>query len=182
MILQELQTIEACRSEADAAWELMERLYPICRSITGAGVRQTLDAVGEQIPLQRTEVPSGTPVFDWEVPNEWNVREAWVEDPDGRRVVDLKNHSLHLMSYSTPIRATLPLAELRPHLHSLPEHPDWIPYRTSYYHRDWGFCLPHRDLEALPPGDYVLQIATHTSEAKTKKKGAAVQSVDFEVR
>jgi len=154
MILQELQSLEACRAQADAAWQLMERLYPICRSITGEGVRKTLDAVGELIPLQRTEVPSGTPVFDWEVPKEWNVREAWVEDPNGRRVVDLQNHSLHLMSYSTPIRATLPLAELRPHLHSLPQNPTWIPYRTSYYKEDWGFCLAHDELQKLQDGNY----------------------------
>jgi len=154
MIFETLQTIDDCQALSQEAWQLMERLYPICRSITGDGVRRTLAAVAEHIPLELTEVPSGTPVFDWEVPNEWNVREAWVEDPQGRRIADLRRHTLHLMSYSTPVRATMPLAQLRPHLHSLPDHPDWIPYRTSYYKEDWGFCIPHRTLQALPDGDY----------------------------
>ena len=145
------------------AW--MTEAYPICRSITGDGVRRTLDLVDKALPddvrLQRTGVPSGTTVFDWTIGDEWNVREAWVRGPDGSTVVDLADHTLHLVGYSTPVETTLPLAELREHLHSLPEHPDWIPYRTSYYHRDWGFCLRHRDLEALPPGDYdVLVDAT----------------------
>ena len=106
-------------------------------------------------------MPTGTEVFDWTIGDEWNVREAWVRAPDGRRVADLADHTLHLMGYSTPVRARMPLEELRAHLHTLPEHPDWIPYRTSYYHRDWGFCLPHRVLEDLPPGEYdVLVDAT----------------------
>lgn len=138
------------------AW--MTEAYPVCRSITGDGVRRTLDLVAAALPdgvtLQRTGVPSGTEVFDWTIGDEWNVREAWVRAPDGRRVVDLADHTLHLVGYSTPVRARLPLAELTEHLHTLPEHPDWIPYRTSYYHRDWGFCLSHRDLEALEPGEY----------------------------
>jgi aminopeptidase-like protein len=137
---------------------MMERLYPICRSITREGVRQSLAIVGEQVPVEISEVPSGTKVFDWEVPLEWNVREAWIKGPDGRRVVDLRDHTLHLMSYSTPLRATMRLAELREHLHSLPDHPDWVPYRTSYYREDWGFCLPHRSLEALPEGNYEVCI------------------------
>lgn len=145
------------------AW--MREAYPLCRSITGDGVRQTLDLLAAALPLgvalQRTGVPTGTEVFDWTIGDEWNVREAWVRAPDGRRVADLADHTLHLMGYSTPVRARMPLEELRAHLHTLPEHPDWIPYRTSYYHRDWGFCLPHRVLEDLPPGEYdVLVDAT----------------------
>lgn len=143
----------------------MREAYPLCRSITGDGVRQTLDLLAAALPLgvalQRTGVPTGTEVFDWTIGDEWNVREAWVRAPDGRRVADLADHTLHLMGYSTPVRARMPLEELRAHLHTLPEHPDWIPYRTSYYHRDWGFCLPHRVLEDLPPGEYdVLVDAT----------------------
>jgi aminopeptidase-like protein len=136
----------------------MEDLYPICRSITGDGVRQTLRAVGQRIPLEVVEVPSGTPAFDWEVPREWNIREAWIEDPAGRRIVDLRRHSLHVVSYSTPVDDTFSLSELRPHLHSLPEHPDWIPYRTSYYREGWGFCIPHRLLESLAEGPYRVRI------------------------
>ena len=130
----------------------MAELYPICRSITGPGLRQTLDLVGAQIPIEVHAVPSGTQVFDWTVNDEWQVRDAYVADADGRRVVDFRAHNLHLVGYSAPVRARMSLDELRPHLHSLPDHPDWIPYRTTYYHRTWGFCLPHRDLEALGLG------------------------------
>ena len=157
--------VAAGPSAADRMRAWMVAAYPLCRSITGDGVRQTLDLVEAALPpgvsMQRTGVPSGTEVFDWTIGDEWNVREAWVRGPDGRRVVDLADHTLHVVGYSTPVRTRLPLAELRQHLHSLPEHPDWIPYRTSYYHRDWGFCLRHRDLEALEPGEYdVLVDAT----------------------
>ncbi|HEY1482562.1 MAG TPA: DUF4910 domain-containing protein [Candidatus Acidoferrum sp.] len=139
-------------------------LYPICRSITGDGIRRTLQMIGERIPLQISEVPSGTPVFDWTVPKEWNIREAYVKGPDGSRIVDFKNHSLHVMNYSTPIRAVMPLHELKPHLHSLPNHPDWIPYRTSYYQEDWGFCLTHEQLADLLEGDYEVCIDSTLSD------------------
>jgi aminopeptidase-like protein len=154
----DLASPDACRARMDDAWSFMEELYPICRSITGAGLRQTLDIIGRRIPLERFEVPSDTPVFDWEVPREWNVREAWIEDESGRRIVDLRNHTLHLMSYSTPVDAVMSLDELQPHLHSIPEHPDWIPYRTSYYRDAWGFCLTHRLRESLRPGKYRVRI------------------------
>ena len=157
-MLSGLQTMEGCRAVARRIWPFMEELYPICRSITGDGVRQTLALISARAPLVLSEVPSGTPVFDWEVPREWNIREAWIEDPAGHRVVDLRNHTLHLMSYSVPVNRTLSLAELRPHLHSLPDHPDWIPYRTSYYREDWGFCLTHRALESLVEGLYKVRI------------------------
>lgn len=137
---------------------LIRELYPICRSITGDGVRATLDAIGRHIALERTEVPTGTPVFDWEVPPEWNVREAWVRDPSGRKVIDFADHNLHLVSYSVPVHLHCSLAELRAHLHSDPDLPDRIPYRTSYYHRDWGFCLTHTQLESLPDGRYEVLI------------------------
>jgi aminopeptidase-like protein len=159
-MMADLVTPEACAQAADSALAMMRELYPICRSITGEGARQTLAAVAKRIPLALTEVPSGTPVFDWEVPREWNVREAWIADPDGRRIVDLRNHTLHLMSYSTPIRAHLSLDELQPHLHSIPDRPDWIPYRTSYYKDAWGFCLTHRQRESLKPGRYEVCVDT----------------------
>ena len=140
------------------AYELASRIFPICRSITGAGVKSTLALIGERIPLTLHDVPSGTPAFDWEVPLEWNIRDAYIKDASGRRVVDFGRSNLHVVSYSTPIRQTLTLDELRPHLHSLPEHPDWIPYRTSYYRQNWGFCLAHRELQALQPGRYEVCI------------------------
>ncbi|HZF26881.1 MAG TPA: DUF4910 domain-containing protein [Steroidobacteraceae bacterium] len=153
-----LDSLDKCRTLVGDAWAMMEELYPICRSITGEGVRRTLAAVGKRIPLEITEVPSGEKVFDWEVPREWNVREAWIKDEKGRRVVDLRDHSLHLVSYSTPVRDTLSLAELRPHLHTLPEHPEWIPYRTSYYKESWGFCMKQSALDALQDGRYEVCI------------------------
>ena len=136
----------------------MRELFPLCRSLTGDGVRRTLEAIGRRVPLAVTEVPSGTEVYDWTVPPEWNVREAWIADGAGRRVVDLADSSLHLMSYSVPVRARMTLAELRPHLHTLPDHPDRVPYRTSYWSRDWAFCLRHRDLEAMPEGEYEVVV------------------------
>ena len=134
------------------------RLYPICRSITGNGVRKTLRMVGERIPLQIHEVPSGGRAFDWEVPLEWNIEDASLTDPEGRRIVDFQSHNLHIVGYSEPLSATLSLDELAPHLHSLPERPDWIPYRTSYYRRSWGFCVRHRDRQHLRPGAYRVDI------------------------
>ncbi len=133
-------------------------LYPICRSITGAGTRATLDAISRIVPLERVEVPTGTKVFDWDVPREWNIRDAWIKNAAGEKVVDFQRHNLHVMSYSTPIRARLSLAELRPHLFSLPEQPSWIPYRTTYYRDNWGFCLTHEALQALPEGEYEVCI------------------------
>lgn len=142
----------------------MAELLPICRSITGDGLRATLRAAGETLPLEIHEVPSGTAVFDWTVPREWNVREAYVADARGRRVIDFAEHTLHVVNYSVPVRARMSLAELRPHLHSLPDHPDWIPYRTSYYRETWGFCLRHRDLLALEEGEYEVVIDSELSD------------------
>jgi aminopeptidase-like protein len=157
-ILESLQETAGARPLAARAMDVMREILPLCRSITGDGVRQTLDILGRVAPLQRFEVPSGTPVFDWEVPPEWNVREAYVVGPGGDRIIDFRRHSLHLLNYSVPIRARMPLAELRPHLYSIPERPDWIPYRTSYWREHWGFCLPHRQLESLPEGEYEVVI------------------------
>jgi len=147
------------REAAGAAMhEWIARAFPICRSITGDGVRRTLALAREVAPLEVREVPSGTRALDWTVPPEWNVREAWIAGPDGRRVVDLADHTLHLVSYSVPVRARMGRAELDAHLHSLPEQPDLIPYRTSYYREAWGFCLPHRVRAALPEGEYEVVI------------------------
>ena len=135
-------------------YDLATRLFPLCRSITGAGVRDTLQEVARLIPLEVTEVPSGTPVLDWTIPDEWNIRDAYVARADGTRVVDFRQSNLHVVSYSEPVRATMTLDELRPHLHVHGENPDWVPYRTSYYERTWGFCLSARTLEALDDGPY----------------------------
>ncbi|MFB6749982.1 DUF4910 domain-containing protein [Streptomyces sp. NPDC056353] len=139
-------------------YALVERMYPLCRSITGDGVRATLRLVDEYIPLHVHEVPTGTRVLDWTVPQEWNIRDAYVADGTGRRVVDFAASSLHVLGYSVPVSATMPLAELRPHLHTLPDHPSWVPYRTSYYRPEWGFCLAQETLDALPEGDYEVRI------------------------
>ena len=143
---------------------LCELLFPIARSITGNGVRQTLRLLQDRIPLLLHEVPSGTRVFDWTVPLEWNVEAAYVCDENGNRLVDLDEHSLHLVSYSEPFRGRLTLEELQPHLHSLPAHPDWIPYRTSYYDKSWGFCLRHSDRQGLTPGLYDIAIDSTLAE------------------
>jgi aminopeptidase-like protein len=138
--------------------DLVSRLYPLCRSITGDGVRQTLEILGESIPLELSEVPTGTPVFDWTVPREWNIRDAYIKDSSGRRIVDFRESNLHVMSYSTPVAATMTLDELRPHLHTLPEQPDLIPYRTSYYAENWGFCLRDDVLREMAEGVYDVRI------------------------
>ena len=151
---------EAAKSEdlGKEIYNFMVELYPICRSITGEGVRETIRAIRKRIPLEMHEVPSGTKVFDWTVPQEWNVSDAYIMNQEGKRVVDFKAHNLHLMSYSSPVRKKMPLAELRPHLFTLPDHPEWIPYRTSYYKENWGFCLRHTDLERLPDDEYDVVI------------------------
>ncbi|WIX87371.1 DUF4910 domain-containing protein [Amycolatopsis sp. DG1A-15b] len=143
---------------------LVERLYPICRSITGDGVRQTLDIIGEHISLERHEVPTGTAVLDWTIPQEWNIRDAYVAAPDGTRVIDFQELNLHVVGYSVPVSRRMPLSELREHLHTLPEQPSWVPYRTSYYAPAWGFCLAQEKLDALPDGDYDVVIDSTLSD------------------
>ncbi|WP_116200956.1 DUF4910 domain-containing protein [Amycolatopsis circi] len=137
---------------------LVERLYPFCRSITGDGVRQTLAVIGEHLPLDRYEVPSGTDVLDWTVPPEWNIRDAFVADSSGRRVIDFRKSNLHVVGYSVPVDRVVSLTELRTHLHTLPAQPSLIPYRTSYYSPTWGFCLAQDVLDTLPEGDYHVKI------------------------
>ena len=133
-------------------------LYPICRSITGNGMRRTLATIQERIPLETIDVPTGATVFDWSVPKEWNIRDAYIKARNGRRVVDFQKSNLHVMSYSIPVHATMRLSELRSHLFTIPEHSDWIPYRTSYYKEDWGFCLSHNQMLALEDGEYEVCI------------------------
>jgi aminopeptidase-like protein len=149
----------AVPAEAGTAMhELMTELYPVCRSITGEGYRTTMAILAKHLDLDIREVPSGTQVFDWTIPREWNIRDAYVANSRGERVIDFRESNLHVMSYSVPVDTRMPLGELREHLHSMPEQPDWIPYRTSYYAENWGFCLAHRQLEALPEDDYRVVI------------------------
>src|SRR5262249_20880738 len=152
------QTLPGAEQVGAELHDLVRELFPISRSLTGNGLRRTLELIGERIPVKVTEVPTGTQVFDWTVPREWNIEGAWIDGPDGERVVDFADSNLHVLGYSVPVRARLPLAELKEHLYSIPEHPDWIPYRTSYYEPNWGFCLPHRVLESLPDGEYEVCI------------------------
>jgi aminopeptidase-like protein len=144
--------------EGRSMHRFISELYPICRSITGDGVRKTLNLILEHIPLTICEVPSGLRVFDWTVPLEWNIRDAYVKNSAGERVIDFCASNLHVVGYSVPVRARLGLSELKEHLFSDPEQPDWIPYRTSYYKPTWGFCLPHNQLLALPEDDYEVRI------------------------
>ena len=137
---------------------LMETLYPVCRSITGNGVRETLAVINQHIPLAMTEIATGTRVFDWEIPKEWNIKDAYVKTSDGRRIIDFGASSLHVVSYSHPVRKTVNLAELKQHVHSLPEQPDLIPYRTSYYRDQWGFCASHNLVESLEEDAYEVCI------------------------
>ena len=137
---------------------LAAEIFPFCRSITGNGVRQTLARLGEHIDLEVHEVSTGTPVFDWTVPREWNIRDAWIKDPRGRRIVDFADSSLHVVGYSIPIDAQLTLAELRPHLFALRDLPLAVPYRTSFWSENWGFCLSHAVLQGLVDGIYDVRI------------------------
>jgi aminopeptidase-like protein len=142
----------------ESMYRAVEDLYPICRSITGEGLRETLRYVGARIPLDLREVASGTEVLDWTIPREWNIRDAYIATSTGERIVDFRRSNLHVLNYSTPVRARMSLSELLPHLHTLPEAPDWIPYRTSYYRDSWGFCLSHRQMAGLPEGEYEVCI------------------------
>ena len=145
-------------SSGAALHALAARLWPVPRSITGPGVRETLATLAEQAPFELRSIPSGTPVLDWEVPREWRFRSARLWAPDGTLLADASRRDLEVLNFSAGFRGTLPLEELRPHLFSLPDRPDRIPYRTSYYRESWGFCLPHRAVESLAPGGYRVEI------------------------
>ncbi len=153
-----------CNSEeqksgaASEMYSLISELFPICRSITGDGTRETLQLIRNRIPLEIREVPSGTQVFDWTVPKEWNIRGASIKTLQGEKVVDFARSNLHVVGYSIPFHGKLPLEELQKHLFTLPANPDWIPYRTSYYKESWGFCLTHRQLAELTDPEYEVSI------------------------
>jgi aminopeptidase-like protein len=158
-ILRELLNEIDPREEGSKAYAVIEALYPICRSITGDGIRKSLRLLQGAVPLELHEVPTGTQVFDWTVPKEWNIRDAYIKNAAGERVVDFQRSNLHVLNYSIPVDRKMSLAELRPRLFTLPETPDWIPYRTSYYRETWGFCLSHRQLEQrMAEGEYEVCI------------------------
>ena len=137
---------------------LAARIFPICRSITGDGVRQTLREVAAHIDIDIHEVATGTPVLDWTIPREWNIRDAWIKNERGEKIVDFNRSNLHVMSYSVPVRQRMSLAELKQHIHTVPDQPDLIPYRTSYYAENWAFCMSHRQFEALRDETYEVSI------------------------
>lgn len=138
--------------------ELLQRLFPICRSITGNGLRASLKIISEHIPLELIEIPSGTSIFDWEIPDEWNITDAFIKNSRGERVIDFRQSNLHVVNFSVPINCRMTLAELKPHLHTLPSQPDAVPYLTSYYKRDWGFCLTHAQYQTLTEDTYEVCI------------------------
>ena len=135
-------------------FNLLEKIFPICRSITGNGVRQTLEILKEHIPLEIHEVPTGTKVFDWIIPKEWNINDAYIKDPNGKKIVDFKKSNLHVLNYSIPINKKISLSELKNHIHTIPEKPKLIPYVTSYYSENWGFCMKHNEFIKLKEGEY----------------------------
>lgn len=143
---------------------LMARLYPICRSITGKGFRESLNIIDDYVSLSVVEVPTGTDVYDWKVPKEWNIKDAYVKNSKGKRVIDFQKSNLHVVGYSVPVHKTVPLSELKQHLITLPEHPDWIPYRTSYYKEHWGFCMSYNEMMQLEEDDYEVHIDSELKE------------------
>ena len=181
---QPLPRDRAAVAQADLAEipALLQELFPIMRSITGAGVRQTHDILGRLHPLDRLEIPTGYQAFDWTVPKEWVFREAFVEGPDGSRVIDARNHPLHLVNYSTGFSGTLSRQALDAHLNSLPDQPEAIPYVTSYYTPGWGFCLSQRQRDSLPDGDYrVVVDCAHVDGAMTLSEAVLPGESDREV-
>jgi aminopeptidase-like protein len=134
---------------------LFDQLFPICRSITGSGVRKTLEILSEKIPrLEVKGVKSGAKVFDWEIPKEWRIHEAWLKGPDGKTIVDLENHNLHIVNYSVPVDQKIPLQTLQGNLYTNKNLPDAIPYVISYYRPRWGFCMTYNEYEKLTDGVY----------------------------
>ena len=160
MKLTSLKDLAAQLDNSQTLMAWAKDLFPICRSITGNGVRQTLGYINQQLggSLTLHEIPTGTKVFDWEVPREWNIRSAWIKDSQGNKIIDFANNNLHLMGYSTSVNQVMPLEKLQEHLYSLPEMPTAIPYVTSYYKERWGFCLTHEQRQALTPGNYHVVI------------------------
>jgi aminopeptidase-like protein len=182
MSLNKLQASNIPPHSGSEMYQLVSDAYPICRSITGNGLRETLGLLKRQIPLTVHEVPSGTAVFDWTVPKEWNIHDAYIKNSKGDRVVDFRKCNLHVMSYSEPIKKKMSLAELKTHTFTLPEHPNWIPYRTSYYAENWAFCLSHNQLLELTDQEYEVCIDSslkdgHLTYGEYSVKGATSDEI-----
>jgi len=163
----QLADLAACCSNphlGQQMYDFIAAVYPICRSITGDGVRQTLSAIERVIDLERHEVPTGTPVLDWTVPREWNIRDAYVANSRGERVIDFRKSALHVLNYSAPVKGLFRLSELKEHLFTAPAHPDWIPFRYSYYHENWGFCIAHNELLKFKEEEYEVVIDSSLEE------------------
>lgn len=155
--------LKAILPDAEVIEKYFDRLWPICRSLTGNGVRETLRILQELLPLNIIEIPSGTKVFDWTIPNEWNIEDGWIENEEGIKIAHFKNNNLHILGYSTPIDQWMSLDELNKNLFSIPEQPEAIPYLTSYYKERWGFCLSHNERQNLKPGKYRAVIKANLS-------------------
>jgi len=162
--LTELRKSVHIKDIGDQMYQLISELYPICRSITGNGFRETLNIIRKYVPLNIHEVPTGTQVFDWTVPKEWNIQDAYIKNSKGEKIIDFRRSNLHVVSYSVPIRKKISFGELREHLFTLPEYPDWIPYRTSYYNENWGFCLSHKQYLELKDEEYEVCIDASLEE------------------
>ncbi len=160
MKIVDLKMVLDTSRAGEEMYQLMSEMYPICRSVTGNGFRETLGLINKHVPLAVHEVPTGTKVFDWTVPKEWNIRDAYLKNSQGQRIVDFKECNLHVVNYSAPVRKKLSLKKLKEHLFTLPDHPDWIPYRTSYYKESWGFCLSQKQSLELEDDEYMVCIDT----------------------
>ncbi len=171
-------------SKGKEIYGLIKDLFPFCRSITGDGVRKTLQRIKKQIPINIVEIPSGKKVFDWVVPNEWNIKDAYVKDAKGKKIIDFHKSNLHVVSYSVPFQGQLSLEKLKKHLYSLPDQPDAIPYITSYYEKRWGFCLTHNDFKKLRKGTFTIKMDTslapgHMTYADLLIKGQTKNEILF---
>ncbi len=145
-------------------YDLVKELFPICRSITGDGVRETLEIIKKHIPIETHEISSGTKVFDWTIPKEWNIKDAYVKNSKGEKIIDFKKSNLHILNYSIPIKKKVSLSELKDHIFTLSDHPKWIPYRTSYYEENWGFCISHNQFKKLIEDEYEVVISSTLKE------------------
>jgi aminopeptidase-like protein len=161
-------------------YQLIKELYPLCRSITGDGVRKSLEIINKHSTFKIHEVPSGTQVFDWIVPKEWNIRDAWIKDLTGRKIVDFNDSNLHVVSYSLPIHKILSFNELKSHLFFLPDHPDWIPYRTSYYKETWGFCITYHQFLKMKDNEYEVFIDSDFNEKGSLTYGECLIQGDID--
>jgi aminopeptidase-like protein len=160
----EASSIPSIAGIGEDIYSLAAEIYPICRSITGNGVRQTLAHLSRHLDLKIHEVPTGTRVFDWTIPREWNIRDAYIKSAAGERILDFKASNLHVLSYSSPIHKKLSLRELKEHVFTLPDQPDLIPYRTAYYAEGWGFCMAHNRLSDLAESTYEVLIDASLEE------------------